>query len=117
MKPENVLVGRASHHKATNRKDTLSNTVNEFAVHSKKWIKGQCHEIFHFTFFFMNKFLQAAVYPIRRVSNVSKNSQRYLQLKLHHRCVDNSGKWKKSSLRNVLIFLFEHLWVVELTYR
>ncbi len=25
------------------------------------------------------------------------------------------GKWKKSSIRKVLIMLFEHLWVIELT--
>jgi hypothetical protein len=27
------------------------------------------------------------------------------------------GKWKKSSIINVLIILFGHLWEVELTYR
>jgi hypothetical protein len=27
-----------------------------------------------------------------------------------------TGKWKKSSSRKILIILFGHLWVVELTY-
>jgi hypothetical protein len=30
--------------------------------------------------------------------------------------VDTGGKWKKSSIRKILIILFGHLWVVELTY-
>jgi hypothetical protein len=29
---------------------------------------------------------------------------------------DTGGKWKKSSSRKILILLFGHLWVVELTY-
>jgi hypothetical protein len=31
--------------------------------------------------------------------------------------VDNGGKWKKSSIRKIIIILFGHLWVVEFTYR
>jgi hypothetical protein len=30
--------------------------------------------------------------------------------------IDAGGKWKKSSSRKILIILFGHLWVVELTY-
>jgi hypothetical protein len=29
---------------------------------------------------------------------------------------DTGGKWKKSSIRKILIILFGHLWVVEETY-
>ena len=29
---------------------------------------------------------------------------------------DTGGKWKKSSIRKILIILFGRLWVVELTY-
>ncbi len=29
---------------------------------------------------------------------------------------DTGGKWKKSSIRKILIILLEHLWIVELTY-
>jgi hypothetical protein len=31
--------------------------------------------------------------------------------------IDTGGKWKKSPVRKVLIILFGHLWVIELTYR
>ncbi len=30
--------------------------------------------------------------------------------------VDTGGKWKKSSIRKILIILLGHLWIVELTY-
>jgi hypothetical protein len=30
--------------------------------------------------------------------------------------VDTGGKWKKSSVRKILIILFGYLWVVEVTY-
>ncbi len=30
--------------------------------------------------------------------------------------VDTGGKWKKSLIRKMLIILFVHLWVVELTF-
>jgi hypothetical protein len=36
---------------------------------------------------------------------------------VHHRVIDTSGKWKKSSVRNVFIISFVHLWVTELAYR
>jgi hypothetical protein len=29
---------------------------------------------------------------------------------------DTGGKWKKSSIRKILIILFGHVWVVEETY-
>jgi hypothetical protein len=34
----------------------------------------------------MNQFTKATEYPIRAVSNFLENSQRYLQLKMHHCC-------------------------------
>ncbi len=53
----------------------------------------------------MNQFLQAPEYTIRAISNFFANSLRYSQLKVHHRVVDTGGKkkWKKSSVREVLI--------------
>jgi hypothetical protein len=44
-----------------------------------------------------------------------KNSLRYSQLKVHHRCSWTGGKWKKSSIRKVRI-IFLHLSVVELIF-
>ncbi len=45
-------------------------------------LKGQCHEIFCFRFFFMNHLPQAPEYNIRVISILFKN----LQVKVHHRC-------------------------------
>jgi hypothetical protein len=33
------------------------------------------------------------------------------------RCITGGNLWKKSSIRKVIIILFGHLWLVELTYR
>ncbi len=51
----------------------------------KHTLKGQCHEIFCFWFFFMNQFPPAPEYPIRTVLNFFENSQRYSQVKVCHR--------------------------------
>ncbi len=53
--------------------------------HSNSFLKGQCHEIFCFWFFSWISFPPAPEYPIRTVSNFFENSQRYLQVKVHHR--------------------------------
>ncbi len=44
-------------------------------------LKGQCHKIFCFWFFFP----PAQEYPIRTVSNFFENSRTYKQVKVHHR--------------------------------
>ncbi len=49
-------------------------------------LKGQCHEIFCFWFFLWISFPPAPECPIRTVSNFFENSQRYSQVKVHHRC-------------------------------
>jgi hypothetical protein len=48
-------------------------------------LKGQCHEIFCFWLFSCISFPPAPEYPIRTVSNFFENSQRYSQVKVHHR--------------------------------
>ncbi len=48
-------------------------------------LKGQCHEIFCFWLFSWISFPPAPEYPIRTVSNFFENSQRYSQVKVHHR--------------------------------
>ncbi len=86
-------------------------------IFALKVLKGQCHEIFCFLFFSSISFPQASDYAIRAVSNFFENSRRYSQLKVCHRCqMDTGGKWKKPSSRKILIILFGHLWVLELTY-
>ncbi len=51
----------------------------------KESLKGQCHEIFCFSFFSWISFPPAPEYPIRTVSNFFENSRRYSQVKVHHR--------------------------------
>ena len=47
-------------------------------------LKGQCHKSFCFWFFSRISFSPAPEYPIRTISNFFENSQRYLQVKVHH---------------------------------
>ncbi len=49
-----------------------------------KQLKGQCHEIFCFLFFFKNQFPPAPEYTVKTVSNFFENSLRYSQVKVHH---------------------------------
>ncbi len=49
-------------------------------------LKGQCHEIFCFRFFSWITFPQAPENNFRIISNFFKNSRRYSQVKVHHRC-------------------------------
>ncbi len=49
-------------------------------------LKGQCHEIFCFRFFSWITFPQVPDNNIRIISNFFKNSRRYSQVKVHHRC-------------------------------
>ncbi len=58
-------------------------------------LKGHCHEIFCFWFFFMNQFPPAPEYSIRTVSNFFENSRRYSQLKVDHRCRWHRWQMKK----------------------
>ncbi len=53
-------------------------------IHSS--LKGQCHEVFCFRFFSWITFPQAPDTNIRIISNFFENSQRYSQVKVHHRC-------------------------------
>jgi hypothetical protein len=89
----------------------------ETTLHS---LKGQCHEIFDFWFFFHASVsskplsLPLPLGPFRIFSKICGD--------IHSsRCttsvVDTGGKWKNSSIIKVLIILFGHLWEVELTYR
>ncbi len=59
-------------------------------------LKGQCHEIFCFWFFSWTSFPQASDYTIRAVSNFFKNSRRYSQLKVWHRCQRHRWQMEKT---------------------
>jgi hypothetical protein len=79
-------------------------------------LNGQCHEIFDFWFFSWISFPQAPEYTITANLNFS-NIRGYIH---SSRCTtggnDTGDKWKKSSIRKILIILFGQLWVEELTY-
>ncbi len=76
---------------------------------SRDVLKGQCHEIFDFRFFSWISFYQAPEYTIRVVSNFFENSRIFAaQGVLPTTSVnDTGGKWKKSSIRKVLIIFFD----------
>jgi hypothetical protein len=48
--------------------------------------------------------------PFRKFADIFAATRRTTAVK------DTGGKWKKSSIREVLNILYGHLWVVELTY-
>ncbi len=74
----------------------MCTAVSDLRMHAKHFkkasppsrnvrLKGQCHEIFCFWFFHESVSPPAPEYPIRTVSNFFENSQRYSQVKVHHR--------------------------------
>ncbi len=73
-------------------------------------LKGQCHEIFSFWFFSLTSFPQASDYTIRAVSNFFKNSRRYSQLKVCHRCQRHWWQMEKAfKQKNFNNFVWTHL--------
>ncbi len=73
-------------------------------------LKGQCHEIFCFWFFSWTSFPQASDYTMRAVSNFSKNSRRYSQLKVCHRCQRHQWQIEKTfKQKNFNNFVWTHL--------
>ncbi len=79
-------------------------------------LKGQCHEIFGFWYFSSISFPPAPEYPIRPFPILSKIRGEIRSSRLTTGVVDTGGKWKKSSIRKILIIGLGHLWIVELTY-
>ncbi len=49
-------------------------------------LKGQCHEIFCFWFFYVSVFPQPQSIPLGPFRIFFENSRRYSQVKVHHRC-------------------------------
>jgi hypothetical protein len=86
--------------------DYLYTFVN-FALHRcrKYRFKGTVARDFYFRYIFHDlafpKPLSITVGPFRILSKIRGD----IQLKVHH-----SGKWKKSSIIQILIILFGHLW-------
>jgi hypothetical protein len=79
-------------------------------------LKGQCHEIFDFWFFRESvspKPLSISLGPFRIFSKIRGDIR---SSTCTTGVVGIGGEWKKSSIRKILIILFGHLWVEELTY-
>ncbi len=66
--------------------------------------------------FFINQFPPSLRVHIGTVSNFSKIRGNICSSRLTTGVVDTSGKWKKSSIRKILIILLGHLWIAEFTY-
>ena len=79
-------------------------------------LKGQCHEIFFFWFSSRISFPQVPNYTIRPFWIFSKFPGDIRSSRFANGVNDTGGKWKKSSIRKILIIFFGHLWVVEETY-
>ncbi len=79
--------------------------------------KGTVPWDFGFQVFSWISFPQAPEYHIRAVSNLFEILGDIRSSRCTTVVVDTIGKWKKSSIRKVLIILFVHPWEVELACR
>ncbi len=80
-------------------------------------LKGQFHEIFDFRFFSHQSISpKPPSIPLGLFLNFFENSRRYSKLKVHHRCCDTSGKWKKSLPESFNYFVWTSLGS-RITYR
>jgi hypothetical protein len=78
--------------------------------------KGTVSRDFLLLVLFMNQFPPAPEYSTKTVSNFSKILGDIRSSRFATGVNDTGGKWKKSSIRKILIILFGYLWVVEETY-
>ncbi len=92
--------------KAYNEKIFISMQVEIGNNKIRRDIKGTVPRDFRLLVFFMDQFPpQPLSIPLGR----------YSQLEVHHRCHWHLWQMEKSSIRKILIILFYHLWIVELT--
>ena len=82
---------------------------------TKHKLKGQCH--FFASGFFHESVSPKPLYTIRAILNFFKNSRRYSQLKVHHRCRENRWQMEKIFNQKNFHYFFWHIWIVELAYR
>ncbi len=80
------------------------------------YLKGQCHEIFASGFFKKSVPPQPQRISLRPFRIFSKIRGDIRSSRFATGVNDTGGKWKKSSIRKILIILFGYLWVVEETY-
>jgi hypothetical protein len=83
----------------------------------KEDLKGQCHEIFRFWFFFHQSVSpQPQSIPLGPFRIFSKILGDIRSSRLTTGAVDTGGKSEKSSIRKILIILLGYLWIVEWTH-
>ncbi len=87
--------------------------VPGWLVLNGRCLKGQCHDFSTSGFFHKSvspKLLSVPLGPFRFFSEIRGDirSSRFTT-----GVVDTGGKWKKSSIRKILIILLGHLWIVE----
>ncbi len=81
-----------------------------------KALKGQCHKILDFWFFYESVSPKPLSIPLAQFRIFSKIRRNIRSSRCTTCVVDTGGKWKKSSIIKALIILFRYLWEVELTY-
>ncbi len=94
--------------------------INEFTVYSKEWTKGTYKGTVprDFPGFFHESVSPKPLsIPLGQFQIFPKIHGDIRSTRCTTGVIDTSTKWKKSSISKVLIVLFGHLWVVELTYR
>jgi hypothetical protein len=79
-------------------------------------LKGQCHKFFASGFFLESVSPKPLIIPSGPFRNFSKIRGDIRSSRFANGVNDTGGNWKKPSSRKILIILFGHLWVVELTY-
>ncbi len=79
-------------------------------------VKGTVPRDFRLLVFSWISLPQAPECTISAISIFFENLRRYSRLKVHHRCQRHQWQKEKPSIRKILILLFGHLWVAELTY-
>jgi hypothetical protein len=73
--------------------------------HPRSLLKGQCHEVFDFSFFHESVSPKPLSIPQGPFQIFFEN----LEIFTAQGALDTGGKWKKSTIRKVLIILFDRL--------
>jgi hypothetical protein len=94
----------------------LARLAKYFFKFYQRILKGQCHEIFASDYFHESVSLQPQSIPLRPFRIFLKIRGDIRSSRLATGVNDTGGKWKKSSIRKIVIISFGHLWVVEEAY-
>ncbi len=87
-----------------------------FLLLSFRFFKGTVSRDFLLLVLYMNQFPSSPIIPLRPFRIFSKIRGDIRSSRFATGVNDTGGKWKKSSIRKIIIIFFGHLWVVEETY-